>query len=303
MEGALSYTEYNLTQTDFIFASANVIGGADLRLGPIVVGGRIGAGSFATTDGNEYGFQHIRGAHITVPLRPGAAIRVSRQQMQVFGSQKELDVYGDGPVMLLPPAANEPTVVTREPKAIETSILLITSPEYIGSTKWQFSAATGTTSPGGPIGSSRMLRASAFSQISAFRDIPWYGLEGRVTWTTSAHESVLPTVFLGYDGNFRSKTIDGFGLGVSRTTGRLFEHFSVRYGSGVEVADWRDEHQLLTRDGKELRAGIEAGIGVDVGVRWHFGRNLAFETSFEKVYWPAIDLGEFRTGFGLVITR
>jgi hypothetical protein len=30
---------------------------------------------------------------------------------------------------------------------------------------------------------------------------------------------------------------------------------------------------------------------------------VALETSFAKAYWPGIDLGEMRVGFGLVVTR
>jgi hypothetical protein len=297
-EGAVSYTEYNLTQVDFVFGSATATAGADLRLGTLRLGGRMGAGPFATSDGAEHGFLHVQGVHLTVPLRSGAAIRIARQQIQVFGRDPvRIDLYGGGSPV---PAEVE---LRREPRAVETSLLLVTSPEYVGSTRWDFSAATGTTSPGGPLGSSRMLRSSNYSQVAAFRELPWRRVMARVTWTSSAHESTLPTRFRGYDGNYRSKTINGLGLGLARTTGRLFDHFSLRYGGGVEVADWRDEHQLLTRNGQPLVAGVEVGLAVDAALRWHIAPHLALETSFEKVHWRNIDLGESRAGFGIVITR
>ena len=77
----------------------------------------------------------------------------------------------------------------------------------------------------------------------------------------------------------------------------------MRYGAGFEVADWRDEHQLLTRDGKELVAGIEGAIAVRGAVRFHLTRYFALVGSAEKVYWRAIDLSELRTGFGIALTR
>jgi hypothetical protein len=296
VDGSLSYTEYNLTQLDFIFLTASASTGVDLSLGNIRLGGRIGAGPFATSDGNEFGFQRFAGAHLTVPLRPGAAIRISRQSMRVFGSERDADIYGSG-------AGDSGERVWREPHAIETSILLVTSPEYVGASRWEFAASTGTTAPGGPIGGSRMLRASNFSRIEASRELPRGGLAARLVWTASAHESSLSSNFRGYDGNYRSKTIDGIGLGLTRTSGRVFGHFSYVLGAGVEVADWRDEHQLLTRDNQPLVAGIETAFAVDASVRWHVGRNLALVTSFEKLYWQGIDLGETRFGFGLALTR
>src|SRR5687768_11335219 len=260
VEGALTSTEYNLSQDDFIFASADAFAGVDVRIGSVVIGGRAGAGPFATTDGAHYGFQYIQGAHVTLPLHPGVAVRVGRQTMAVFRSEKTVDLYGGGPV-------SAPTTLVRNPRAAETSILLVTSPEYLGSSNWEFSASTGTTSPGGPIGSSRMLRTSGYSEISAYRRLPWSGLDARITWIASAHESIRPTQFLGYDGNFRSKTIQGLGLGVSRSTARVFGQFSGRYGAGVEVADWRDEHQLLTRDNQPITAGVETAIVLDGALR------------------------------------
>jgi len=299
LEGALSYTEYNLTQMDFILASGAVTAGADVRLGTIGIGARAGAGPFATTDGAEYGFLHTYGLHATVPLRPGAAIRIARQETQAFGGRTSIDVYGGGP----PGAARSELLLRREPRAIETSLLLVTSPESLGATRWDFSASTGATSPGGPIGSSRMLRTSTFSQLAAYRDLRWRSWQARVTWTSSAHESILPSTFLGFEGNYRSKTIQGFGLGVTKTSGRLFEHFSLRHGAGLEVADWSDEHELLTRDKKPLAAGVEIALAADAAVRWHFAPNLALEASFEKAYWRNIDLGESRVALGLVIAR
>jgi hypothetical protein len=111
-----------------------------------------------------------------------------------------------------------------------------------------------------------------------------------------------PTVFRGFDGNFRSKTIDGIGVGLGRTVW-LTDFLSARYGAGIEIADWRDEHQLLTRDGRELVAGVEGGLSLRGAARLKIAPHLAFETTLEKVYWYALDLGELRWGFGLALTR
>lgn len=286
VEAAIASTEYNLSQNDFMLATVAGVGGIDVHLGPVSAGGRYGFGPFATTDRNEAGFHRFHGYHVTLPLRAGAAIRISQRSMRVLDFSMP-----------------DPAVPRREPQATETSVLLVASPEYTGLSNWEFSASSGTTMPGaGSLGSSRHLRHSTYTQISVFRDLPWKDLQARLSWSSSAHESQLSSVFLGYDGNYRSKTIDGFALGVSQTR-PLGRFFSVRYGSGIEVADWRDEHQLLTRDRQPLVAGIETAIAAGAALRWHAGANLAIETSFEKVYWRRLDLGEGRLGFGLVVTK
>lgn len=113
-----------------------------------------------------------------------------------------------------------------------------------------------------------MLRKAAFTRFSAFGDLPWHDLQLEVAWNSSAHESMRPTTFRGFGGNFRSKTIDGFSLSVSRTR-PLIDRVSLRYSRGIEAADWRDEHQLLMRDGKELRAGIETALTTAIALRYH----------------------------------
>lgn len=287
VEGSLSYTEYNLTQMDFTFLSAAAMTGVDFELGGFRAGGRIGIGPFATSDGNESGFAAVRGVHLTIPLGNGVALRVARQTFNV------LDRRRDDPL------------ARRDPRAAETSMLLVTSPDQRGPSKWEFSAATGSTTPGGPIGGSRGLRASTYSIVSMDRDLPWAGLQGRVSWSAAAHESTLPTMYRGYPNNFRSKTINAFALGVGRTTPapRLPALFSIRYGMAIEGADWRDNYQLLTRNGEALQGGVEVGVSADLALRWHFAPHLAFETTLQRVYWHGIDVGEGRVGFGLVVTR
>lgn len=147
-----------------------------------------------------------------------------------------------------------------------------------------------------------MLRSSVFNRFAAIRDLPWRGLQLETSWVAAGHESTRATKFRGYDGNFRSKTIDGFGVGIGRTR-PLHERLSFRYGAGLEVADWRDEHQLLTRDRRELVAGIETGLAVRAAARFHLTRYFAVEGNGEKIYWPGIDLSELRYGIGIALTR
>jgi hypothetical protein len=289
VEGAMNYTEYNLSQADFVLLTAAATGGVDVALGPLTLGMRAGLGPFMTSDGAQKGLNQFHGAHLTFPMRNGVGVRVARQTMRMF--------LADG-------AYQGNDVERRHPRAAETSVLLVATPASRLGRKlvWEFSASTGTTTPGGPIGSSRMLRSSAFTTVSAFRDLPWHGLYGRVSWVSSAHESARPTSFLGYDGNYRSKTIDSIGLGVGRAHS-LPWHLSMRYGAGVETADWRDDHQLLTRNGAELIGGVELGLNADVALRFHIGGHLALETAYQRVYWQGIDLGEGRWSLGMVVTK
>jgi hypothetical protein len=232
-------------------------------------------------------------------LRPGAGIRIARHFVHAVPTQKAVNLYGAGPTQF------EPVLVTiiREPYVVETSFLLVASPEYLGSSAWEFSTTTGATTPGGPVGSSRQLRTSNYNQTVAAHRLPWHGLDARIAWTAAAHESIRPTIFKGFENNYRSKTINALGLSVGRTTRRFFDRLSFRCGGGLEIADWRDEHQLLTRDGEALIAGVETAMVAHGAVRWHVDRNLAIEASFEKAYWRGIDLGENRIAFGIAVTR
>ncbi|HEX6176804.1 MAG TPA: hypothetical protein VF057_00485 [Thermoanaerobaculia bacterium] len=295
-EAAFSQTEYNLSQTDFVVASGTALLGGDLHFGPVAIGGRGGVGPFATSDGREYGFHKTLSAHITLPLTRGSRIRIARTST-VFVSERPVEVYDGGGFLL-----QSSIFVKGAPRAHETSFLLVTSPDYTGSSNWEYSSTTGTTNPGGPLGSSRKLRVSNFNQLTAARQLPWKGWEGRVTWIAAAHESTQPTVFYGYDNNFRSKTIQGVGLAVRRSSPLAFDRLSIHYGGGVEVADWSDEHHLLSREGETINAALEWAVTAQAAVRWHLTANLALETAYEKAYWRNIDLGENRLGISLVIT-
>ncbi len=175
----------------------------------------------------------------------------------------------------------------------DISIMLVSSD---ATPRWEFSAATGTTMPGAGAGGDRKLRSTALNRMTATRG------HFELSWTSTAHESSEPSIFRGYDGNFRSKTINGYGLAFTRSHAWT-DALSMRWSGGVEVADWRDEHRLLTRNGEELVAGVELALTAGAAVRLRLQPRLAFETSLQKLYWRGIDLGELRWTAGIVLTR
>jgi hypothetical protein len=118
------------------------------------------------------------------------------------------------------------------------------------------------------------MRSSAINRFAAMRDLPWQDLQFEGSWVSTDHESTRSTRFRGNDWNKR---------------------LSIRYGGGVEVADWRDE--------KELVAGIDSAIALRGAARLHVTRHLALSASVEKVYWTGIDLGELRCGIGIALTK
>jgi hypothetical protein len=289
-EAAMSYTEYNISQVDFALVSATVSTGADLHFGGIRFGARVGLAPFVTSDGHETGVASVRAVHLSIPIANGVAFRLTRETFNVIDrGRNSADI----------------SRLRRDPRAAETSFLLVSSPDQRGPSHWEFSAATGVTAPGGYFGSSRGLRKTAYSIVSVYRELPWAGLQARTSWTAAAQESSIASQYRGYDGNYRSKTINAFGLGVGRVhdlPGR-FSRFAVRYSAGLDVADWRDNYQLLSRDGKTTQGGVEMGPNADLALRFRLSPHLAFETSLQKVYWRGIDVGEGRYSFGLVTTR
>ena len=176
-EAAMSYTEYNISQYDFALFSASLKGGADFHVAGLRLGARAGLAPFVTSDGHETGFASVRSVHLSVPIANGVSVLLMRQTFNVIDRGRN---------------SGNLARLRRDPRAAETSLLLVTSPDERGPSQWEFSAATGVTAPGGYLGSSRGLRKTAFSMVSAYHDLPWAGLQARTSWTVVAEESSLP---------------------------------------------------------------------------------------------------------------
>ena len=291
---SVSYSEYNISQNDILIFGTTLSAGLDVTRWGFRVGLRYGAGAYVTTwrdfsygNQSEYGYQTFREIVGSIPLRSGASLRIGQRFVgnTVGFKQSSGRFYPlEGPV-----------------EVVETSVMFVASPNVTDS-KWEYATSSGATKPGGS-GSALNLKEAGWHRLSASRELPWYGLQARATWTASAQESRLHTDFLGYPGNERSKTVDSFGLGIGREW-RLAQFFSLHYGLGVEVADWRDDHHLLVNEqGHDVIGGVEAGLVASGAARVRIGRGTAIEMNAEQVHWSGISLGETRYGIGLVLTR
>jgi hypothetical protein len=291
---SMSYSEYNISQNDILIFGGGASGGLDVTRWGFRLGMRYGGGAYVTTQrdltvnyGSAYGFETFHEIVGSVPLRSGASLRIARRMV---GKRLGFEQYRgelwphEGPI-----------------EVAETSVMFVASPDAVDS-KWEFSTSSGASKPGGT-GSALQLKEAGWHRLTATRELPWYGLQARATWTASAHESRLHTDFRGYPGNERSKTVDGFGVGVWRQS-RLGRHVSLHYGGGLEVADWRDEHHLLVDDRlDDVIGGVEAGVVAGGAVRFRIGRGTALEANVEQVHWTGIGLGETRYGIGLVLVK
>ncbi|HYC91505.1 MAG TPA: hypothetical protein VEO54_19960 [Thermoanaerobaculia bacterium] len=286
---SMAYSEYNISQNDILIFGGAGAAGLDVTRWGFRLGARYGGGAYLTTERDlsySYrsvsGFQTFRELVATVPLRSGASLRIARRL-----TDKSLGFENDFPGVAV--------------EVAETSVMFVASPD-VRESKWEFTTSSGATKPGGT-GSALNLKEAGWHRLTASRDLPWLGLQARATWTASAQESRLHTNFRGYPGNERSKTVDGFGLGVWKQQ-QLGRFFSLHYGGGVEVADWRDDHHLLVNhDFHDVIGGVEAGLVAGGAVRFRIGRGTAIEAHVEQVHWTGISLGETRYGIGLALVK
>lgn len=275
-DASVSHTEYNLSQRDFSLVSAALFAGTDIEIGGVRIGARYGGGAYTATATEHRGLMRFLDLTAGFPLGRGAAVRIGRRNFAL--SRMEAAPSRD------------------------ISVMIVTDGVTPGESNWEFTAATGTAMPGAGAGGDRKLRSTALNRTAALRTLRQPDWQLEVSWTSTAHESSIPSTFRGYDGNFRSKTIESYGVGLSRLhplSRRLF----VRLSGGVEIADWRDEHRLLTRDGAELVAGVELAVAAGASLRLQLQPRLAIESSLQKTYWRTLDLGEARWTMGIVLTR
>ena len=288
-EGSISHTEYNGSQLDFTFVNATVLAGADLEGWGFRAGFRYGGGAFATTD-SRGGLQTWREASVSVPIRAGAALRVAQR----ISSSKRI-MRGTG--------SRHADVLRENVPARETSLLIVATPGARSSSLWDFAATSGTTVPGFGPAQSLALHTTAYQRLSAFRDIASKSTQIEFSWTSTAQESKLFSEYRGYPGNQRGKTINGFGLGAHRSVDAS-RRLSLRYGGGIEVADWRDPYPLLVSgNGRVVRGGVETAVTGSAALRYRLGRGLSIEANAQQLYWRDIHLGETRLGVGLALTR
>jgi hypothetical protein len=275
-------TEYNISQDNVDIISGAVAGGVDLDVWRVQLGARLGAGPFVTTD-LAAGAQAYAELALTVPVMPRAALRVSFREVvmqPLYDGELNLDNSSDPDASL---------------RSRDVSLLLIANPDMPGISPWELVTGTGMSSPYG-----RGLSKALFTRLGVQRAIT-RSLDGQFSWTSSAHESYVPGVFMGFPGNFRSKTIDAFGLSVRGTRSLSSELVAFAKG-GAEAADWIDEHELLVDNGEVVKGGFELGVLVGGGVRYQLPESsLGVEAFAEHVWWPGIGLGEVRTGVAIII--
>ena len=278
-DGSISHTEYNLTQMDIAIFNASLLAGADIRAWGMRGGMRFAGGPFATTDGYT-GLTAYREVSIEVPIRSGAALRFSRR----LGTSER---------------------IRRQERIRETesALMIVATPDAPLASNWEFSVATGTTTPGKGPGGSLELHESAWQRVTMMRDLRTPATQLAFSWTSTAHESKLLSDYRGYPGNQRGKTINGFGLAVQHSLAAT-EKLSARYGAGIEVADWRDPYPLLvSRNQQPLSGGIEGALTASGALRYRLRRGLSLEASVQQLYWHDLQLGESRWGIGIALSR
>ncbi|HEX8618502.1 MAG TPA: hypothetical protein VF911_13020 [Thermoanaerobaculia bacterium] len=281
-DASFTDTEYNISQRNLNVFAAAVAGGVDADLWRVQLGARLGGGPFVTSDLTA-GAQAYGELALTVPLVRAAALRMSVRETvmkPLHDGDLDLDHSSDPDASL---------------RSRDVSILFVSTSRSTDATPWTFSAASGISSP-----RDLELSNALFTRLSVQRAMT-PAIEGAFSWTSSAHESEVEGVFMGFGGNYRSKTVEAYGLSV-RATHALSSRWSAFANGGAEAADWSDDHGLLIGEaGEVLDGGFELGVSIGGGVRRALTDDLAVEAFVEHVWWPGLDLGEIRSGVGIVI--
>lgn len=286
LDASVNHTEFNLSQRDFAVISAAGVVGLEAGWKGLSAGIRYGVGPSLYDD--RFSTRQFTEGSLTVPLSRRLGVRFSRRFSDVTDRQQsELGI----------PAP-------RIAGVRETAVLLVMQHGESGAENWTFSTSTGVTQPG-TLGGRRLgLGPAAFQQYAIERPLtPSRPMALHFTWTVTEHESLLESEFLGYRGNYRGKTVNTFGAGVTRVHG-LFRGTSFRYGGGVEGGIWSDEHRLLVdAAGNDVRVDLDAALTARATVRFELGHGIAAETGFEHARWLTSGMAETRTIFGLVLHR
>ena len=263
------FTEYNSSQRDIRIGEAMLAGGGRVDLGIAAVLARVGGGGGAYDDGRA-DLAHFFEAAIDLPLGK-AGLRLAARSANHAG-----------------------------PHATDYSVLVVDMggrprSDRIWSLGWSF----GISDPGRGVGRSLSLSSAPHSSLSIHRAVvPGRDFLGLLI-RSSAQESEAKSEYFGVSGNERGQTIHAAALTwhrEHRTSGRA----GWRYGLGLEVGNWEDEHSLLLDDsGDSISAGFEAGFLGHIDGTLHVAPGVRLIFGIEKTYWRSLGLGELRlrTGF------
>lgn len=292
-DATVSDTEYNISQRDLAIIAGAGTAGVDVTRWGARIGIRYGLGAFVTTD-IRYGVHSFKEIAATFPIANGSSIRISRRT--AVDSRAS-----DGKVKFAGFSGYAEYAAAKE-----FSVLFVAGPvSGDGQSHWDFSAMSGMSAPGKVYGSSLNLSRASFHRLTAQRDV-FPHVQAQVQWTSSAHESLVYGEFNGYPGNLRSKTIEAYGIGI-RALSPSWHGLSAFGTATGEVADWTDKHGLLMSGYQssysEVKGEIEGGLTIGGGARWIIRHGIGVEAFAEQAYWPGLNLGERRTGIGLVISR
>ena len=181
-DASISHTEYNSSQRDFSLVSAALFAGADLEIAGVRVGARYGGGAYATTTADESGVIRSRARRDRAPS--------PRRRDADLATQLALTRMDAAP-------------------SRDISVTFVTTGEGAAESNWEFSAATGTTTPGAGAGGDRKLRSAAFNRTAASRAIGNHDLLLEVSWTSTAHESSLPSTSAATTATFAARPSKG----------------------------------------------------------------------------------------------
>lgn len=261
---SLAFTEYNLSQRDVVLYNATVFLSLQREIFRSVASLRGGAGSAMLDDGRSQTLTFLELAS-DIPMATGPGLRISWRENNL----------GD-------------------PTLREVAVLLVASDfqSTPGPSRLDYALYWGVSTP-------TSLSLSRSPLVRHAIHIPLRDRTHRVgfLFTTTAHESLKRTNFLGTPGNRRGKSIEGFALGWNREFMR--GPLLLRPGVGIEVTNWQDRHSLLHRDGEVFRPGLTGGAVVGGEMELALAFPWAVLLGAEFAYWPGLELLEPRLLVGM----
>ncbi len=230
LESAVYYTEYDLSQQQFVLVDVLAMAGPRLRVGGVDLLLRGGAGVSFTGDGRG-GMALAAEAGCELPVLEQSDLRLSLRYTDHAGPRS----FGVGL-----------NLVTRDTRRENPH-------------RWTLGWAAGIGRPGGIIGDHRELGAAPFWDLALYRHLAGGKSRLGVELGLTAYESNARTALHGVTGNQRSKDVPAVALLWERRLQGVSLAWLV--GGGVRVASWNDGWSLLLDDdGQPLKGGVEAGL-------------------------------------------